>query len=231
MTYYNLKCRKPEYIHDRVLFPEVWTKLCEALDNRDLLLAGLETQLLALENSEEVEELQRIERQLDKLHERELSYAEQRADGSISKAVHIELNHCLVESKRELLQVREQLSQKAKMIEDSRQQRDTAHNLVKALPETLPILSREEQESLIMALISRVDVSSINQVSITLRLHPDVTRDLPNLRAESSHQLGLGLSDDSQKELSDSSKSLVLAQHGQQVNAAHCRHSRDCRPG
>jgi hypothetical protein len=49
----------------------VWAKLSEALENRDLLIAGLETQLLALENSEEIEELQRIERQLDNLHERE----------------------------------------------------------------------------------------------------------------------------------------------------------------
>jgi len=62
-----------------------------ALENRDLLLAGLETQLRALDDSEELEELQRIERQLDKLHDRKLSCADQRADGSNSKSVHKEL--------------------------------------------------------------------------------------------------------------------------------------------
>ena len=93
---------------------------------------------------------------------------------------------------------------------------------MKASPETLPILSREEQESLIMALISRVVVSSINQVSITLRLHPDVIRDLPNLHAESSLQLESALLDGSQRELSGSSKPSALVQHGRQVNAARC---------
>ena len=70
-----------------------------ALSNRDLLLAGLETQLRALDDSEELEELQRIERQLDKLHDRKLSYADQRADGSISKSVHIELTMRLKDSR------------------------------------------------------------------------------------------------------------------------------------
>ena len=94
-----MKYRKPKYVHDKVVFPRVWAKICVALENRDLLLAGLETQLRALDDSEELEELQRIERQLDKLHDRKLSYADQRADGSISKSVHIELTMRLKDSR------------------------------------------------------------------------------------------------------------------------------------
>ena len=70
-----------------------------ALENRDLLLAGLETQLRVLDGSEELEELQRIERQLDKLLDRKLSYADQRADGSTSKSVHKELTMRLKDSR------------------------------------------------------------------------------------------------------------------------------------
>jgi hypothetical protein len=63
---------------------------------------------------------------------------------------------------------------------------DTAHLLIEALPEVLGELSRQEQEQLEMALISRIDVDRDNQVSITLCLDADAIRALPNLRSDSS---------------------------------------------
>ena len=229
--HYGRKCRKPEYVHTKVLFPRVWAKLCEALKNKKLLLAGLETQLQALENSDEIEELCRVEKRLDALHERELSYAEQRADGSINKTLHQELVMRLREVRIELLHAKEELTQQAQIIEDARQQRETAHTLVDALPEILIELPKQDQEQLIMALIARVDVSGENEVSITLRLAPEVIRDLPIFHQEASHQPESEQINDSQPVESDNSKSQALVRHGQQMNAARCKRSTDCKPG
>jgi DNA invertase Pin-like site-specific DNA recombinase len=228
---YGRKCRKPEYVHTKVLFPRVWAKLCEALKNKQLLLAGLESQLQALESSDEIEELHNIEKRLDVLHDRELSYSEQRADGLINKTIHHELLMRLREQKRELLQTREVLSQQVKLIEEARQQRETAHSLLAVLPEILIDLSKQDQEQLVMALIARVDVSGENEVSITLRLSPDAIRDLPILHEEASHQPESEQLSDSQPVVSDNSKSQVLVRHGQQMNVARCKRNKDYTPG
>jgi len=232
--HYDFKCRKPEYVHDKVLFPRVWARLSEALTKRELLLAGLESQLHALEKSDELEELERLEQRLEQLHQRELSYAEQRADNSINKSVHQELMLRLNDERKEALQAQAQLRQKAKRIEEARQQVDTAHTLVDTLPEALPDLSREEQERLVMALISRVDVDGDNQVTITLRLDPDVIPTLlqPMDHAASSRQLESEPSGGSLSEETDKSKALPAHDPSlQKVNAAGCRRSRDYRPG
>jgi len=73
--------------------------------------------------------------------------------------VHKELTMRLKESRRELLQAREQLS-------------------------------KVEQEHLVMALITRIDIRGNNQVKITLRLAPDVVHSLPILLSGASRQLG-----------------------------------------
>ena len=80
--------------------------------------------------------------------------------------------------------------QKAKLIERARQQRDSARILVVALPEMLPELLKIEQEHLVMALITRIDIRGDNQVMITLRLAPDVVHNLPILRSGVSPPLG-----------------------------------------
>ena len=100
--HFGFKCRKPEYVRDTFLFPCVWEKLCEALGNRTLLLAGMQSRLVALESADEIDELRRIEARLDKAHQRELSYAEQRAEKTISKEIHAELMLRLNDERKEL---------------------------------------------------------------------------------------------------------------------------------
>ena len=225
---YGLKCRKPEYVHDKVLFPKVWEKLSQALENRDILIAGLDSQLQALEKNDDVEELKHVDRQLEKLRERELSYAEQQAEGIITAVVHKELTLRLQEAKRELVQTKYKLTQMAKLVEQARLQRDQAKELIKKLPEVISNTSRQEQEELVRALIVRVDVSSDNQVAITLRLAPEVIRDLPNRLQDSSLLPESELSSDSQMELMGNSKSSAASRHGQLMTAARYRRSMGC---
>ena len=116
-----------------------------------------------------------------------------KADSSINKTIHNELLIRLREQKKELLQTRAVLSQYAKLIEEARQQRETANTLVAASPEILIDLPKEDQEQLIMTLIARVGVSGENEVSIALRLTPDAIRDLPILHEEAPHQPGSAL--------------------------------------
>jgi len=221
--HYGLKCRKPEYVRDKVLFPRVWEKLSDALQHRTLLLAGMESRLTALEMADEVEDLKRIETRLEKSTQREISYAEQRAEGTISKDVHAELMMRLREERRELEQEHEKLSNKVDVIREAREQLDAAHLLVQALPQVLGEVSRQEQEQLIMALIRRIDVSKSNQVSISLRLDPETIRSLPNLQQGSSPLHESQQSDGSLPELSDNSTESADALNGQKVTAARCK--------
>ena len=107
----------------------------------------------------------------------------------------------LREERRELEQEHDRLSNKVVLIQEARQQLDAAHILIQALPQVLGDVSRQEQEQLVMALIDRIDVDGINQVSINLRLDPDVIRALPSLQQAVSRPLVSPPSDDSQQEL------------------------------
>jgi site-specific DNA recombinase len=203
--HYGFKCRRPEYVLDTVLFPRVWDKLCEALQHKSLLLAGMESRLTALKNSDEVGDLKRVESRLQKSLQREISYAEQRAEGVISKEVHAELMMRLREERKELEQEHQKLSDRVGLLRDAKEQMDAAHILVQALPQILGEVARAEQEQLVMALIDRIDIDKDNQVSINLRLDPDVMRALPNLQQGSSHPPESQPSNGSQSGLSGSS--------------------------
>jgi site-specific DNA recombinase len=218
--HYAFRCLKPEYVRDKVLFPRVWAKLCDALQNRALLLAGMKSRLAALENADEVEDLKRIEARLQKTTQYEMSYAEQRAEGIISKEVHAELMMRLREEQRELEQEYDKLLNKVGVIREAREQLDAAHLLVQALPQILGEVSRQEQEQLIMALIDRIEVNGSNQVSINLRLDPAIIRSLPSLRPGSSPLPESPHSNDSQRELSGSSIESGGVLIGHKVTAA-----------
>ena len=133
------------------------------------------------------------------LHQRELSYAEQRAEGTITKDVHAELMLRLREERKELQQEHEKLSNKVALIREARQQLDAAHILVQALPQVLGDASRQEQEQLVMALIDRIDVDGNNQVATNLRLDPNIIRALPSLQQVTSHLPESPLLDGSRK--------------------------------
>lgn len=227
--HYGHKCRKPEYVLDKVLFPRVWAKLAEALSHRALLMAGLESRISALENADELDELKRIEARLEKMHHHELSYAEQRAEGSISKAVHAELTLRLKEARQELLQEHEKLSDRARFLREAREQFDSVQTLVSVLPEILTEVTREEQEQLIMALIDRIEVSGDNQVAITIRLDPQVLQSLPTDLSASSPLPESPQKADSQQALLGSSSELALGHHGQKVTVARRTRSTGCR--
>lgn len=227
--HYGFKCRKPEYVLDKVLFPRVWDKLCQALTNKDLLLAGMESRLKFLENVDELDELSRIEGRLEKLQQREFSYAEQRADGLISKDTHAELMLRLKDEQCELLQVHAQLLDKVKMLEEARHQLDAAHVLVEALPQVLETVERNAQEQLVLALIERIDVGGNNQVAITLRLDPDVIEALSNRLEEASRPHELPSATDSHGELLDNSSEQIHVPHEQKVNAARYKRKMGCR--
>ena len=205
-------------------------KLCAALQNRTLLRAGLESRLKALEDADELDELRRIEARLDKIHQHELSYAEPRAEGAISKEVHAELILRLKEERKELMQEHEKLLDHVQLLKEAHDQFDVAQTLVAALPQILSDVTREQQEQLVMLLIDRIDVDGSNQVSITLRLDPDVIQNLPTLPSEASPRLELPPSSDFQPELSGNSTGSDRVQHGQKVTAARCRRSTGCRP-
>src|SRR5690606_22983974 len=192
---YGYKCRKHEYVLVKVLFPRVWEKLCEALNHRTLLLAGMESRLAALESADEVEELRHVDLRLNKLHQRELSYAEQRAEGTLTKDVHAELMLRLREECKELQQEHEKLSNKVVLIQEARQQLDAAHILIQALPQVLSDVFSREQEQLAIALM---DVDGKHRGAISLRLDPDITRALPSHRQAFSHPPESPHSDDSQ---------------------------------
>jgi hypothetical protein len=227
--HYGKKCRRPEYVHDKVVFPRVWAKLCEALNNRELLITGMESRLHALENAEEVEELRHINQRLDKVRSLELSYARQRAEGVIDRSLQQELMLRLNDERKELLQAQVQLLEKVKLIEEARKQLDTVHALIAALPEVLPDFSREEQERLIIGLIARIDVDADNQVAITLRLDPDVIHALAqtSLLLASSRQPGSEPLADSPSAGSGNSTPEAHDQQRQQETAARCTRSRD----
>ncbi len=229
--HYGFKCRKPEYIRDQMLFPRVWAKLCEALNNRRLLVAGMESRLKALESADEIVELKRIERRLAKIRDLELSYAQQRAESVIDKSLQQELVMRLNDERKELIQVQTQLADKVKMIAEAQKQVSAAHTLIAALPEVLSNVSRQDQERLIMALITRIDVDHNNEVAITLRLDPDVIQALvqPNRLSASSRQPGSEPSSDSPSAELDNSTSEVPDQQRQQVTAVRCTRSMDYR--
>jgi hypothetical protein len=140
--HFGFKCRKPEYVRDNALFPRGWAKLCEALQHRALLLAGMESRLAALENADEAHALKRIRSRLEKATQREISYAEQRAEGVISKDVHAELMLRLREERAELEREHEKQSDRVSVIREAREQLDAAHLLVQALPQILGEVSR-----------------------------------------------------------------------------------------
>lgn len=229
--HYGFKCRKPEYVLDKILFPRVWAKLCEALSLRTLLLAGLQSRLIALESANEVDELKRIETRLNKVYQRELSYAEQRAEGTINKDVHAELMLRLREERKELSDERETLSMRVQIINEARKQLDTAQLLIDALPHILDEVSRQEQEQLIMALIERIELDKDNQVTITLRLDAAAIREIPNHPSATSPQPELPPATDFPLVLSDNSTQPSRVQQQPQVTAARHRRSMGYRPG
>ncbi len=190
----------------------------------------MESRLHALEESDEVAELSRIQQRLDKLHTTELSYAEQRAEDILSKGVHQELVMRLAEEQRELLLQQAKLASKSEVVDEARQQLEVAHALIKSLPKVLEVVSRQEQEGLVIALISRIDVNRNNEVEITLRLDPDVIHrlELPNLQSVSSHQPGLEPSDDSLSVELDNSTEQAHDQYRQKVTAARYTHNTGC---
>ncbi len=104
------------------------------------------------------------------------------------------------------------LSDKVRAIEEARIQANTAQMLIASLPTILLDLSRQEQEKLIIALISRIDVDRNNAVSITLRLDPSVIHSLglPNPPQASSPQPESEPSGDSLSAESGSSTSAAL---------------------
>ncbi|WP_414692092.1 recombinase family protein [Phototrophicus methaneseepsis] len=227
--HYGKSCRRPEYIRDAIIFDRVWDRLSEALSNHDILIAGLQSQIKALEKQDELEELLSINSRLEKLHQRELSYAEQRAEGTLSKAIQKELVLRLQQEQKELLEAQSQLQSKAEQITQARNQLASAEVLIDQLPDILPQIQRSDKEKLIMALISRIDVDADNQVTITLCLHPDVLANLPTHQQGASPQQESQSSDDSQQELSDNSiDEMAALQH--EVNAARYTRNTDYKP-
>ena len=136
----------------------------------------------------------------------------------------------LREERKELDQEHQKLSEKVGLLRDAREQLDTAHILVQALPQILGDVAREEQEQLIMALIDRIDVDKDNQVSINLRLDPDVIRALPNLQQGSSHPPESQPSNGSQQELQGNSTDKAHAPLQPQVTGARHKRNTDCKP-
>lgn len=82
-------------------------------------------------------ELARIERRLIQLSPRELSYAEQQADGIISKEVHKELMIRLSDERAELIETQTELADQARQVEQARAQLDSSQTLLNALPSVL----------------------------------------------------------------------------------------------
>ncbi len=144
-----------------------------------------------MENTDERDEFRCIEAHLAKMHQHELSYAEQRAEGSISKAVHAELTLRLKEARQELLQEHEKLSGRARFLREAREQFDSVQRLVSVLPEILTEVTREEQEQLIMALVARVDVSGDQANCYFLRLNQQTVSSPATCPAASSPRRGL----------------------------------------
>src|SRR5258708_24185811 len=143
----------------------------------------------------------------------------------MNKSLEQELLLRLDDERKELVHAQAQLLSKVKTIEEARQQLDTGHALIAALPQVLPDLSREEQEKLIMALISRIDVAGNNEVAITLRLDPMVIRSLSqtSLPVASSHQHEFQPGDGSQKEPMDKTSGEGVNIR-QEVNVDRCKH-------
>jgi len=120
------------------------------------------------------------------MHRYELSYAEQRAEASISKAVHAELTLRLKEARQEILQKHEKLSERARFLQEARHLFGSVQALVSVLPKILTDVTREEQEQRIMALIDRIDVAGDHQVAITIRQVPELTQFPPTRPAATS---------------------------------------------
>ena len=67
--------------------------------------------------------------------------------GNISKAVHAELTLRLKEARQELLQEHEKLSDRARFLQEAREQFDSVQTLVSVLPEILTEVTRDRRES------------------------------------------------------------------------------------
>ena len=63
--------------------------------------------------------------------------------GNISKAVHAELTLRLKEARQELLQEHEKLSDRARFLQEAREQFDSVQTLVSVLPEILTEVTRK----------------------------------------------------------------------------------------
>lgn len=187
----------------------------------------MQSHLRALESSDEVAELSRIHLRLEKLRRLELSYAEQRAEGILSKSAQQELTVRLNDERKELLLEQAKLADKLKAIEEVRQQIDSANHLIASLPDVLPELSRQEQEQLIIALISEIEVDGANNVSITLRLDPDALPrlGLPTRLSASSRPPESERSSDFPSVESGNSTSEAPVQTRHLMNAAHYTHN------
>jgi hypothetical protein len=218
------RCRKPEYVRNERIFPIVWQKLYDGLAHPEQITVGIRKLIQQLENADEQADLKTIEQRLSKIENKMLSYAEQRADGSITAEQQHKLNAPLEDEKQSLLEEKVVLTAKTQKIDEARQMLAYIEPVARKLAERVADLDNSEKAIFVHATCQKVWLDADNE--------PEVELSLPGLEAFLAN--GLPGSPDSKPSplresecLNDSpseeSDKTIDSRHWDLSNTARCR--------
>jgi DNA invertase Pin-like site-specific DNA recombinase len=175
------RCRKPEYVRNERIFPIVWQKLYDGLAHPEQITVGIRKLIQQLENADEQADLKTIEQRLSKIENKMLSYAEQRADGSITADQQHKLNAPLEDEKQSLLEEKVVLMAKTQKIDEARQMLAYIEPVARKLAERVSDLDDGEKAIFVRAACQKVWLDADNE--------PEIELSLPGLEAFLSNGL------------------------------------------
>ncbi len=164
------RCRKPEYVRNEDIFPKIWNKLYQVLSGPEVLAVGIHQVIKTQEASAALAELAAVDRQLEKIDRRLLSYSDQRADGLISPDQHRQLVERALAEQQSCEDERARLLSKARGLNEVHQQFANGDLTAQRLATRLSALTEAEKVVCLRAACRRIFLSSQNEVDLELSL-------------------------------------------------------------
>ena len=164
------QCRQPEYVRNEDIFPKVWDKLYNGLAHPERITVGIRKMLEQLENSDEQADLATIEKRLAKIEQKMLSYADQRAEGTIMPEQHRELVMRLQDEKDSLLEEKAKLTTKTERIKEALEMLAYVEPVARKMADKMKDLTDEEKNIFIRAACRCIWIDGSNEIEIELSL-------------------------------------------------------------
>ena len=164
------QCRQPEYVRNEDIFPKVWDKLYSGLAHPERITVGIRKTLEQLENSDEQADLATIEKRLAKIEQKMLSYADQRAEGTITPEQHRELALRLQDEKDTLLEEKLKLTSKTERIREALEMLAYVEPVARKMADKMKELDNDEKTTFIRAACRRIWLDGNNEIEIELSL-------------------------------------------------------------